>query len=900
MKKNCSFILLILLFFCVAARLHAQYQIKGEVMDAQTGEPVPAAMILLLPQQSEQPLAYTLTDQEGRFALSYTGELRVLRVLIRHLSYREYTQLLVLAEENTAPVVIRAALQPQVLELGEVVVQEAPPIIVKRDTILYNIEHWRQASDQTLEDVLRKMPGFVVLPNGDIQYNGKIIQKVLVDGKEVSNVGAAVVTRSIDPSKVESVEVRTNEKNHKLKNSLLDRNELLVLDVKLKKDIQQSFFGRVGVEASFQEEEISGGGLANMMHIGKHTAAQLIAEQEPLGITEISIYDVRSIGAEAMQELLGSLTMDFEELKNRDAYAAELYGVNDYLRNPNTMVGGSFKWQVTPHSELTLASFNQYNELTTSMNSSWSLAGGGDNQWLNEVFQLEFKNKSKLLWSLDNENTKSRVSLNIDYHYLSPHELNYERVAGLSYDFRRRQSSFALLPSLFYERLIGRSWAVQLKAGYMEQTHDADDRLLHNDSTYIAYLQDDKGSLIRNFRQMRAYKHNLWRTSLFVQYAHERGGDFRLGADMERHGLDAEKQAFGDAGANWQPLAAHRLSGAVSGLQSWRLSPFLSHQWRWGALNLNHTWRWAHVWYPSLVESTYNNTNNLEVEVKLSSNIFNWQLTTGYERRLVSFPLLALSPGDELKGFRSILRTRVVDLKPRLGEAFSFTLYKDWYNQWDCFIAINRGKIYNAPIYNTQNLPFIEQIYAQQLSSYLLAEIQLSKNFIDPAAKLEFVQSFLQNGQENINGADSTTYRSDALRWMTELNFSYGGMRSRWKLIFKNKLSNYAFRNELIEGVPVQRMFSSSLGADYELILERLLVSTSSRYVYLYDAQSATFWELNAALEYITPKWRIELSAGNLLNNREFVMQDVSPLLINTNYRRVLPRYVKIGVRRTF
>jgi hypothetical protein len=197
-------------------------------------------------------------------------------------------------------------------------------------------------------------------------------------------------------------------------------------------------------------------------------------------------------------------------------------------------------------------------------------------------------------------------------------------------------------------------------------------------------------------------------------------------------------------------------------------------------------------------------------------------------------------------------------------------------------------------------LPFIEQIYAQQLSNYLFAEIQLSKNFIDPAAKFEFVQSFLQNGQENINGADSTTYRSDALRWITELNFSYGGTRSRWKLTCKNKLSNYAFRNELIEGVPVQRMFSSSLGADYELILERLLVSTSSRYVYLYDAQSATFWELNAALKYITPKWRIELSAGNLLNNREFVMQDVSPLLINTNYRRVLPRYVKIGVRRTF
>ncbi|GIV38427.1 MAG: hypothetical protein KatS3mg033_0227 [Thermonema sp.] len=203
-------------------------------------------------------------------------------------------------------------------------------------------------------------------------------------------------------------------------------------------------------------------------------------------------------------------------------------------------------------------------------------------------------------------------------------------------------------------------------------------------------------------------------------------------------------------------------------------------------------------------------------------------------------------------------------------------------------------------MFRVQNVPFIEQLYAQQLADYWMGEIQLTKNFLDPALKLEFVQSFLQNGQENINGADSSTYRSDAVRWMTELNAHYGGMRSRWKLTWYNKLSNYAFRNELIEGVPVQRMFSSTLGADYELILERLLASVSSRYVYFYDAQSATFWELNAALKYITPQWQVELSAGNLLNNREFVMQDISPLLISTNYRRVLPRYVKIGIRRTF
>lgn len=161
------------------------------------------------------------------------------------------------------------------------------------------------------------LPGLVVLPNGDIQYNGKTINKVLVNGREVSDVGAAAITRSIDPSQVESVELRTKEKDRKLKNSLLDRNELLVLDVKLKEETNPSFFGRLGAEASLQAEEAAAGAYANLLHMGKHTAAQVIGEQEPLGITEISIYNLRSLGSDALAELF-KLPADFEELKQRE------------------------------------------------------------------------------------------------------------------------------------------------------------------------------------------------------------------------------------------------------------------------------------------------------------------------------------------------------------------------------------------------------------------------------------------------------------------------------------------------------------------------------------------------------------------------------------------------------
>lgn len=270
------------------------------------------------------------------------------------------------------------------------------------------------------------------------------------------------------------------------------------------------------------------------------------------------------------------------------------------------------------------------------------------------------------------------------------------------------------------------------------------------------------------------------------------------------------------------------------------------------------------------------------------------------QRNLLDFPLWSLTRGDELDDFRSVVRPRLVPLEPRFGELLSFDVSKDWPGNWRFLPAFAQGNVRNAPIYSVRNAPFVEQIYAQQLGDYRIAEVQLKKNFLDPALKIELIQSFLQNGQENMNETDSSTYRSDAIRWMTELNFLYGGMRSRWKINWFNKLSNYAFRNENIDGIPVQRMLSSTLNVEYELLLERLLASVGSRYVYFYDAQTATFQDLSASLEWINKTWRIYLLAGNLLNNKDFVMQDVNPLFISTDYRRVLPRYIKIGVRKTF
>ncbi|NJO01772.1 MAG: hypothetical protein HC880_08865, partial [Bacteroidia bacterium] len=68
--------------------------------------------------------------------------------------------------------------------------------------------------------------------------------KVLINGEEVTDQGAALITRSLSAGNVKSVEVRFDEKNDKLKESLLDTRNYVVLDIKLDQALHQAWFGK--------------------------------------------------------------------------------------------------------------------------------------------------------------------------------------------------------------------------------------------------------------------------------------------------------------------------------------------------------------------------------------------------------------------------------------------------------------------------------------------------------------------------------------------------------------------------------------------------------------------------------------------------------------------------------
>ncbi len=351
---TCGLWLVITLF--LVQRTHGQTKINGSITDASDSTAVSFASVVIYQYQSNKILGYTQTDIEGFYTIEIPSEPTVITLKTSHLSYHPYQQDIVIGSEQAEQIVLTFSLEPKTEELQEVIIKG--PIIVKEDTIIYDIEHWTEARDQTLEEVLAKIPGFKIRGDGEIEVNGKTVDKVLIDGEEVTDSGAALLTRSIAPEDVESVEVRLDEKNDKLKESLLDTREYIVLDIKLKDELNKSLFGKIRATVGYQND-IAPGGYINAFSLKKKLKTHLFAEHDRFGEQTISLDRIKNIGAEAFQKMF-EIPADFQTLTEREAFSDEIFGFKNYTISEKNIIGLSSRYTVSPYVDL-------YWEATTPM-----------------------------------------------------------------------------------------------------------------------------------------------------------------------------------------------------------------------------------------------------------------------------------------------------------------------------------------------------------------------------------------------------------------------------------------------------------------------------------------------------------------------------------------------------
>lgn len=140
-------------------------------------------------------------------------------------------------------ILLKRRMTEKAIDLAEVEVKASKiKFYFDKDTLVYNADAFTTQKGFVLTDILNKMPGIEIKPNGEILSNGKKINDLLVNGKNFFNRDRKTILENLPAFSVKNVKVyeKTLDSSAVIKR---DREiEGLVMDIQLKKEYAKSTF----------------------------------------------------------------------------------------------------------------------------------------------------------------------------------------------------------------------------------------------------------------------------------------------------------------------------------------------------------------------------------------------------------------------------------------------------------------------------------------------------------------------------------------------------------------------------------------------------------------------------------------------------------------------------------
>ncbi len=246
MKKSKINSLIFFFGFFYSISSLAQQTISGKVFtDKQL--PLSGTSVTLHKINSSSILAFAISDKHGNFKITYNGNTKdSLELKAALLGYGKQSILFLPGQQQQFEFV----LLPQAITLPEVKAKTSP-VWQRKDTINYNTSEFKQQQDRVIGDIIARLPGIEVSPNGQIKYNGKPINKYYIEGLDLLEDKYGLANNNIPADAVEKVQVLENHQPIRILDSV-SFSDRAALNIKLKSSAKMRVIGRakIGIGAS--------------------------------------------------------------------------------------------------------------------------------------------------------------------------------------------------------------------------------------------------------------------------------------------------------------------------------------------------------------------------------------------------------------------------------------------------------------------------------------------------------------------------------------------------------------------------------------------------------------------------------------------------------------------------
>ncbi|MDB2385445.1 carboxypeptidase-like regulatory domain-containing protein [Polaribacter sp.] len=230
--------LLALLFF-VSTVATAQVKLSGVVKDS-IGIPLEMANAIAIDTVTKAITSYGFTDANGNYKLDLKRN-TTYNIKISYIGFKTADDIITTKSDNITKNYTLAFDNM----LDEIEIVSSMPVTIKGDTIVYNADSFKNGTERKLEDVLKKLPGVEINDNGEIEVEGKTVEKLMVNGKDFFDGDTKLATKNIPSNAVDKIEVLRNFTDVGQLSGVQDNQDRVALNIKLKEGKDNFWFGDI-------------------------------------------------------------------------------------------------------------------------------------------------------------------------------------------------------------------------------------------------------------------------------------------------------------------------------------------------------------------------------------------------------------------------------------------------------------------------------------------------------------------------------------------------------------------------------------------------------------------------------------------------------------------------------
>ena len=268
----------------------SQVKLQGVVRDS-LGTPLELANVIAINKQSSALESFSVTTEDGKYLLSLSKN-QTYNMQVSYIGMKTFEQ-----EISTQDIDITKDFNLSLDNtLDAIELSYEMPVTVRGDTLIYNADSFTNGSERKLEDVLKNLPGVEVNEDGQIEVEGKVVNKLMVNGKDFFDGDTKLASKNIPSKAVDKIQVLRNYSEVGQLSGVTNNQDNVAINIKLKEGKENFWFGTVTAGGGGSEEDELYIAQPKLFYYSPKFSLNFIGDLNNTGESALSRRDIRGFG----------------------------------------------------------------------------------------------------------------------------------------------------------------------------------------------------------------------------------------------------------------------------------------------------------------------------------------------------------------------------------------------------------------------------------------------------------------------------------------------------------------------------------------------------------------------------------------------------------------------------